>query len=105
MVNLGVYLVTDGNLFLPLFIPPTLLFSLVLPVLHIFGYRHSFEKVNGRGMLVRTLSLKKNNFHLLEELCHNCSPSQIHIALSSGCHLQGAHLITGMKATFLHFLK
>lgn len=85
-VNLGVYLVTDDNL-LPLS---------VLPLLHTFGYRHSFEKVNWRGMLVRMLSLKrkKNYFHLLEELCYNCSPSHIHMALSSGCHLQGVYLTT-----------
>lgn len=37
---------------------------------------------------------EKNYFHLLEELCYNCSPSHIHMALSSGCHLQGLYLIT-----------
>lgn len=36
--------------------------SLFLSLLHIFGFRRLFEKVNWRGVLVRTLSLKKITF-------------------------------------------
>lgn len=91
-VNLGVYLVTDGNLF-PLSVPPLFL-SLLL--LHTFGYRHVFEKVNWRGALVRNaVTQKKKNFHLLEELLQLQSFSYSN-GPSSGCHLQ-VHLITTME--------